>query len=97
MEEDRHQNTMSSVVLKTGFINASGYTGITLKSDTEPATIAFRNRVAENCNAEVTSEDAVKGDMLSHGLLENAVMLLQGVIRTITCHVERCCPQEELR
>ena len=57
---------MSSVVLKKGneepwaservtrFINSSGYKEITLKSDTEPAIIAFRNRVAENCKAEVT-------------------------------------------
>ena len=37
------------------FINSLGYKEITLKSDTEPAIIAFRNRVAENCNAEVTA------------------------------------------
>ena len=78
------------------FINSLGYKEITLKSDTEPARIAFRNRVAENYNAEVTSEDAVKGDMPSNGFVENAVMLLRGVIRTIKCHVESCT-QEELR
>ena len=44
------------------FINSQGYTEITLKSDTEPAIIAFRNRVAENCKAEVTLQDAVRGD-----------------------------------
>ena len=43
-------------------INSLGYKEITLRSDTERETIAFRNRVAENCNAEVTLEDAVKGD-----------------------------------
>ena len=74
MKEDRHQNIMSSVVLKKGieelcvservarFINSLGYTEITLKSDTGPAIKAFRNRVAENCKAEVTLEDAVRGD-----------------------------------
>ena len=67
-----------------------------MKSDTEPAIITFRNRVPENCNAEVTSEDAVKGDKPSNGLVENAVMLLRGVITTIKCHVESCT-QEELR
>ena len=66
------------------------YTESTLKSDTKPATIAFRNRVAE-----VTLKDAVKEDKLSNGLVENAVMLLRGVIRTIKCHVESCT-QEEL-
>ena len=51
---------------------------------------------AENCNAEVKLEHAVKGDKLSNGLVENAVMLLCGGIRTIKCHVESCT-QEELR
>ena len=37
-----------------------------------------------------------KETKLSNGLVENAVMLLRGVIRTITCHVESCT-QEELR
>ena len=61
------------------FISSLGYKEITLKSD----TIAFRNRVAENCHAEVALVDAVKGDKTSNGLVENAVMLLRGVIRTI--------------
>ena len=59
-----------------------------MKSDTEPAIIAFRNRVAALCKAEVTTEDAVKGDKESNGLIENAVMLLRGIIRTIKCHIE---------
>ena len=43
-------------------INSLVYKEITLKSEIEPATIAFRNRVAKNCKAEVTSDDAGKGD-----------------------------------
>ena len=72
---------MRSTVLKWAservarFINSLEYREITLKSDTEPAVIAFRSRVAKDCNAEVASEDAVKGDELSNGLVENAVML----------------------
>ena len=100
VKEDRHQNIMSSVALKKGveepwtiegvakFIDLLGYREITLKSDTEPAIIAFRNRVAEACKAEVTTEDAVKGDKESNGLIENAVMLIRGIIRTIKCHIE---------
>ena len=93
VKEDRHQNIMSSVVLKKGIGElwaservASGYKEMTLKSDTELAIIAFRNRVAENCNAGVTSKDAVKEEKPSNGLVENAVMLLRG----IKCHVESC-------
>ena len=57
-----------------GFVDLLGYREITLKSDTEPAIVAFRNRVAEMCKAEVTAV--------------NAVMLIRGSIRTIKCHVE---------
>ena len=100
VEEDKYQNVMSSVAMKKGveepwtvervakFIDLLGYREITLKSDTEPAIIAFRNRVAEACKAEVTTEDAVKGDKESNGLIENAVMLIRGIIRTIKCHIE---------
>ena len=49
-----------------------------------PAIIAFRNRIAENCEAE----DAVKGNKESSGLIESAVLLLRGVIRTIKSHSE---------
>ena len=36
-----------------GEVDLLGYREITLKSDTEPARIAFRNRAAEMCKAEV--------------------------------------------
>ena len=99
VKADRHQNFISSVALKKGveepwtmervakFTDMLGYGEITLKSDTEPAIIAFRNRVAERCKAEVTKEDAVKGDKESNGLIEKEVMLLRGIIRTIKCHI----------
>ena len=63
MTEDRHQNIMTSVALKKGveelwtiervakFIDLLGYHETTLKSDTEPAMVAFRNRVAEMCES----------------------------------------------
>ena len=104
VKEDRHQNITSSVALKKGFeepwtiervvrfIDLLGYREITLKSDTEPAIVAFRNRVGAVCKAEVTTEDAVKGDKESNGLTENAVMLLRGIIRTIKCHIEWSTP-----
>ena len=62
------------------FIDLPGYREITQKSDTELARITFRNRVAETCKAEVTTEDAVKGDKESNGLIEITVMLIRGVI-----------------
>ena len=100
VKEDKHQNIMSSVALKkvveepwtiervVRFIDLLGYREITLKIDTEPALVAFRNRVAAMCKAEVATEDAVKGDKESNGLIENAMMLLRGIIRTVKCHIE---------
>ena len=70
------------------FIDLLGDREITVKSDTEPAIVAFKNRVAAMCKAEVTPEDEVKGDKDSNGLIENAVMLLHGIIRTVKCHIE---------
>ena len=40
------------------------------------------------CKEEVTTEDAVKGDTQSNGLIDNTVILLRGIIRTIKCHIE---------
>ena len=42
----------------------------------------FRGRVAEMCKAEVTTEDAVKGDKAVEQLIENTVMQLRGIIGT---------------
>ena len=67
-------------------IDLLGYREITFKSDTELAILAFKNRVAEMCKAEVATEDAVKGDKESNGLIENAV-LFRGIIRIINCHI----------
>ena len=66
-----------------------GYREITLVGDAGPAVIAFRDRVAEMCKAEVTTEDVVKRDKEPNGLIENAVMQLRGTIRTIKLsHIE---------
>ena len=70
------------------FIDLLGYREITFKSDTGPVIIAFRNRVAAICKTEVTTEDGVKGDKESNGLIENTVMLIRGIIRTIKCHTD---------
>ena len=70
------------------FVDLLGFHKVTLKSDTEPAIIASRSRVAETCNAEVTTEDAVGGDEESNGLIENTAMLIRGIIRTMRCHIE---------
>ena len=59
-----------------------------MKTDTEPAMVAFRNRVDKMCKAEVTTESAVKGEKESNGLIEKAVMQIRGIIRTIERQME---------
>ena len=101
VEEDKHQNVMSSVALEKGveqpwtiervvkFIDLLGYREITLKIDTEFAILAFRNRVAALCKAEVSTEDAVKGDKESNGLTEhrgNATSWNHQNQRRLACH-----------
>ena len=100
---------MSSVALKKGveepwameggenslICSLFGDREITLKSDAEPAISASRNRAAETCKAEVTTEDALKGDKPSSGLIENTVLILRGITRTIKCHIDSST-QEEL-
>ena len=94
MKEDRRQNIRSSVALEkrveepwtiervAKFIDLLGYREITLKSDTEPAIVAFRNRAAEMCKAGVTTHDAVNRYKESNGLIEYAVILTRGIIRS---------------
>ena len=48
----------------------------------------LRSRVAGMRIAGVTTEDAVKRDKPSNGLIENTVMLLRGIVRTIQCHID---------
>ena len=40
-------------------IHLLGYREIALKSNTVPAIIVFRKRVAEGCNAQIATEDGV--------------------------------------
>ena len=54
------------------------------------------SNVAKMCKAEVTTEDAVKGDNPSNGLIGNSLMLQRGIIRTVTGHIQSS-PREELR
>ena len=53
------------------FADSLGYCETTVMSDAEADIIAFRHRVAEGCRAEVTTEDAVKGDRQTNGLIVN--------------------------
>ena len=99
VKEDRRQNIMSSMALKKDveepwtidsvvwFIDLLGYRGITL-----PAILAFRNRVADKCKAEVATEDAVEGDKPSNWLIESAVgePVVEKDRRISTCMAALC-------
>ena len=82
-----HTQCVSCVKLGTTE-RVARFIDLRLKSDTETAVIAFRNCVVDMCKADVTTEDATKGDKPSDALIENTVMLPRGIIRTIKCHTD---------
>ena len=65
-----------------------------MKSDMELALFELRSRMAGMRKAGVTTEDAVKRDKPSNGLIENTVMLLRGIVRTIQCHIDSGTQEE---
>ena len=91
-KKGRHQKHHGQCVLKkkveepwttervVKFTGSLGYHEITLKNDAVPNISAFKNRIAEDCKAEVTSQDAVKRDKQTNGLIENAALQLRGII-----------------
>ena len=94
VKEDRHKNIMGSVALKKGLQNL-GQSRVWRSSLTCLVIVRSRRRVTQNLQslrsenvADVTTEDAVKVDKESNGLIENAVMLLRGIVRTVKCHIE---------
>ena len=89
---DRHQNIMSSGALKkrveepwtiekvAKIIDFHGYCERRRTSEIVLLKCAKQN--------QVITWDAMKGDKESNGFIENAVMLIRGIIRTIKCHIE---------
>ena len=67
-----------------------GYKRLVLKSDQESSLKALREAVANGYPAEVTCEDAPKGDAhgQSNGEAERAVQTIQGMVRTLVSHIE---------
>ena len=100
VNEERHQSILSSVALKKHWREWRG-SSVCLSCD----HIKERNGTSNHCGqkpcggnvrAEVATEDAVKCDKQSNGLIEIAVMLIGGNLRTIKCHIESST-QEALR
>ena len=102
VKEDIHQNIMNSVALKKGveepltiervvnFIDLHGYHEIALKSDTEPAIIAFRNGVAEMWKSRSHHRGrSEKRQRIERAHRERSDARSWNHLRHITCHVER--------
>ena len=58
---ERHRGKRWAVDRVVRFNGSLDYGEVSLKSDTEPAIIAFRNHVSERCSVEVVTEASVKG------------------------------------
>ena len=68
----------------------------TLKSDTEPNIIAFRNRVAEELKSWSRFRKCNEGRQANKRLIVNTVMQVREIIRTIECYIESST-QEQVR
>ena len=70
------------------WIDSLGYKRAVIKSDQEPAIVAFRNEVHKNARTELVPEWSPVKDSQSNGAAENAVKELAGMIRTLKDMVE---------
>ena len=73
-----------------GTIEQSGYKGenIRFKSDQEASTIALKGSVAATRIGETVPIESPVRASKSNGLMENAVKIWQGQLRTIKHHVD---------
>ena len=90
LKEDGHQDILGSVGLRKDveepwaiervvmFFHSLGCRETTLKSDTEPAIIAFRTPNRSRVQGRNYNRDAVEGDVQTNGFTENTVMQLRG-------------------
>ena len=83
MKEGRLQNIMSSVALKKGVEEPWAVERVAKFID----LLGYRE-ITLKSDTEPAIIAVRKGDKESNGLIENAVMLLRGIIRTIKCHIE---------
>ena len=69
-------------------IDEAGYRRIILKSDDEPSIVALKSAAKLEGKAEVMMEESPVGDSPSNGLAENAVKMIQGLVRTLVDALE---------
>ena len=100
VKEDRHQNIMSSAALKKGveepwtlervvrFIDLHVYRWITLKSDTDQQSLRSEKPCGRNVQSRSRKKRVQRKETRRRTGIENTVMLLRVITRTIECHIE---------
>ena len=65
-----------------------GYKRIVFKSDNEPAILALKHAVKNECPIEIVMEESPVGESASNGEVENAFKCVEGQFRTMKSHLE---------
>ena len=80
--------TEEGVKTVTAFIELLGYKKVVIKADNEPAIISLRQEAIRKFPHEVVKEMPPKYDSQSNGWIENIVLRIEGMFRTINDGVE---------
>ena len=87
---DEKGATDAMVKIGVGTIEQSGYSGenITFKADQEPSIVALKAAMSASRIGETVPIECPVRASKSNGMMENAVKIWQGQLRTIKHHVE---------
>ena len=67
----------------------TGYRKVNMRSDGEPARLALLRAIATGWDIHCIPQVSAPGNIQSHGVVENAVKLTKGQIRTLKSSLER--------
>lgn len=78
------------VKFSVGVIDQSGYVGekVSFKSDQEPSMVALKHHTAASRVGQTVPIESPVRSSKSNGMMENAIKIWQGQLRTIKHHVE---------
>ena len=87
---DRKGASDAMVKFSVGVIDQSGYVGekVSFKSDQEPSMVALKHHTAASRVGQTVPIESPVRSSKSNGMMENAIQIWQGQLRTIKHHVE---------
>ena len=67
----------------SGTIESLGHSRIILKSDQEPATLAWKDAIKSERRVDIVMEESPEYESKSNGEVEKAVQIVQGQVRAM--------------